>query len=201
MNIRRGGCTFEFENENWPNPEGIGANRRAASKGFGKRQAFNAEKRRIARRAARQWRKAATVAKAPAMTAPGFLQSSALVVLGGGLGAWLRFAVGHVWSRAIGPVAAGAFPWATFSVNVIGSLAMGLLAGWLARHGQGGESWRLLLGVGLLGGFTTFSAFSLEIALLIQRGAIGQAVGYALGSVLAGMAGLYLGLLLMREAL
>jgi CrcB protein len=78
---------------------------------------------------------------------------------------------------------------------------MGLLAGWLARHGTGGEQWRLLLGVGVLGGFTTFSAFSLELALLIQRGAPGTAFAYAAISVLAGLGGLFAGLALMRTAL
>lgn len=135
------------------------------------------------------------------MTAPGFLASSFFVALGGAFGAWLRYLAGWGWTRAIGPVAAGAFPWATLSVNLIGSFAMGLLAGWLARHGQGGEQWRLLLGVGLLGGFTTFSAFSLELALFVERGALVQAGLYALLSIVAGLAGLFAGLALMRTAI
>ncbi|MFM5930334.1 MAG: fluoride efflux transporter CrcB [Novosphingobium sp.] len=132
------------------------------------------------------------------MTPPSFMASSALVALGGGFGAWLRFATGALWTRAIGPVAASAFPWATLSVNVIGSLAMGLLAGWLARHGSAGEQARLLLGVGVLGGFTTFSAFSLEFALLVERGAIGLALGYAALSLALGFAALFAGLMMMR---
>ena len=125
------------------------------------------------------------------MTSPNFLSASLAVALGGGFGAWLRF----VAARLIG---LGAFPWTTLFVNVVGSFAMGLLAGWLARQADGGEIWRLLLGVGLLGGFTTFSAFSLEIVNLAQRGSLGLAAGYALVSVVAGVAGLVLGLALMR---
>jgi fluoride exporter len=125
------------------------------------------------------------------MTAPSFLQSSLLVALGGALGAWLRFAAG----RLIGGTG---FPWATLGVNLLGSFAMGLLAGWLARQGGGSESWRLLLGVGLLGGFTTFSAFSLEMAQLIERGALASAGLYAAASVVGGIAGLFLGLAAMR---
>ena len=132
------------------------------------------------------------------MTPPSFLTSSALVALGGGLGAWLRFLTGAAWTRAIGPVAASAFPLATLSVNVIGSLAMGMLAGWLARHGSGGEPWRLLLGVGVLGGFTTFSAFSLEFALLVERGQLGLAMAYVALSLIAGFAALFAGLFIMR---
>lgn len=122
------------------------------------------------------------------MSAPSFLASSLYVALGGGIGAWLRFAVG----RVIG--AAGPFPLATLTINVAGSLAMGLLAGWLARQAGSTESARLLLGVGLLGGFTTFSAFSLEVAGLIQRGLMGSAALYILLSVAGGVAGLFLGL-------
>lgn len=133
------------------------------------------------------------------MTAPpSFLAASLYVALGGGIGAWLRYLTGVAFTRAIGPVAASAFPWATLTVNVLGSLAMGLLAGWLARYGTGGEQWRLLLGIGLLGGFTTFSAVSLELALLIERGSLGTAALYAVLSVLAGLAGLFAGLALMR---
>ena len=123
-----------------------------------------------------------------------------MVRLGGAAGAWLRYMVSRLWTQALGPVAAGAFPWATLSVNLAGSLAMGLLAGWLARHGGHGEGYRLLLGVGVLGGFTTFSAFSLEVVTLASRGAIGTAALYAALSLVAGIGGLLLGLATMRVA-
>ena len=123
------------------------------------------------------------------MTPPSFLVSSVLVASGGAIGAWLRFATG----RLLGP---SSFPFATLTVNLLGSLVMGLLAGWLARQGDGGEHWRLLLGVGLLGGFTTFSAFSLEIVAMVQRGAFGLAGLYVLASVLGGIAGLFIGITL-----
>jgi len=132
------------------------------------------------------------------MPAPSFPTASLFVALGGGVGAWLRYAVGVTLGR-MGAVTAQ-FPWSTLLVNVLGSLLMGLLAGWLARHGSGGESWRLLLGVGLLGGFTTFSAFSLELALMIERGTLASAATYAGVSVLAGVAALFAGLALMRVA-
>ena len=126
------------------------------------------------------------------MTAqPSFLAASLSVAAGGAAGAWLRFSAGRV-------IGAHSFPFATLTVNVLGSLAMGLLAGWLARHADGGEQWRLLLGVGVLGGFTTFSAFSLEIALLIQRGAAGLAMLYIALSLLGGVGGLFAGLALAR---
>ncbi len=134
------------------------------------------------------------------MTAPSFLNSSLLVALGGAAGAWARYLVGRATIVLIGPVRASDFPYATLTTNVLGSFAMGLLAGWLARHGQGGETWRLLLGVGLLGGFTTFSSFSLEFALLVERGALAQAATYVALSLAAGFAGLFAGLALMRAA-
>jgi CrcB protein len=134
------------------------------------------------------------------MNPPTFLTSSLLVALGGGVGSWLRYLTGRLWLAALGSVPAGTFPWATLTVNVAGSFAMGLLAGWLARHGTGSESWGLLLGVGVLGGFTTFSAFSLELAGFIQRGAIGLGALYMMASVGAGVAGLFVGLALMRVA-
>ena len=132
------------------------------------------------------------------MNPPSFLNASVLVALGGGLGAWLRFVTSVVWTRAIGPVAALAFPWATLTANVAGSLAMGLLVGWLARYGSHGESWRLLLGVGVLGGYTTFSSFALEFALFVERGALGMAAIYVGLSLAAGFSALFLGLITMR---
>jgi fluoride exporter len=116
-----------------------------------------------------------------------------LVAIGGGAGAWLRFVAGRLFG-------ATAFPWTTLGVNLLGSFAMGLLAGWLARNGSFGDGWRLLLGVGLLGGFTTFSAFSMETAQLIERGAMAQAGLYAVASVVGGIAGLFAGLAVMRVA-
>lgn len=133
------------------------------------------------------------------MTAGSFFQHSLLVAGGGALGAWLRYLVGLGWLRGIGPIAASIFPWATLSVNLIGSLAMGLLAGVLARHGQGGEGWRLLIGVGVMGGFTTYSAFSLELVNLAERGALGLATFYALASLTGGAAALIAGLALARS--
>lgn len=134
------------------------------------------------------------------MTALSPLAATLNVAFGGALGAVLRYQTGRGLTALLGPQAVTAFPWATLAVNVLGSLAMGLLAGWLARLGSGAEQWRLLIGVGLLGGFTTFSAFSLELMLLIERGQAATALTYALISVIAGLAALYLGLITMRVA-
>ena len=135
------------------------------------------------------------------MNAPSFLTSSLLVAIGGGFGSWLRYIVSRMTISVIGPIRASEFPWATLSVNVLGSFAMGLLIGGMARFGDGGQDLRLLIGVGLLGGFTTFSSFALEFALLIERGAIGSALAYVGLSLVAGFAGLFLGLMAMRSAL
>ena len=132
------------------------------------------------------------------MNAPTPIVASLYVALGGAAGAVLRHQTGRAMTHWLGPNVVTAFPWATLTVNVVGSLAMGLLAGFLARHGHGGEHWRLLLGVGLLGGFTTFSAFSLELMLLIERGQASQAFVYGVVSVLAGLTAMYLGLVAMR---
>jgi CrcB protein len=132
------------------------------------------------------------------MNPPSPFLATAHVALGGAIGAVLRYQLGRGMTAWLGAPVVSAFPWATLAANVIGSFAMGLLAGFLARHGQGGEQARLLLGVGLLGGFTTFSAFSLELMLLIERGQATQAFVYAAVSVLAGLSALYLGLIVMR---
>ncbi len=133
------------------------------------------------------------------MTATTPLTATALVFAGGGAGAVLRYHLGRAMTGWLGPGVVTAFPWATLAANVIGSLAMGLLAGFLARHGSAqGEVWRILVGVGLLGGFTTFSSFSLELMLLIERGQPATALTYAAVSLLAGLVGLYIGLIAMR---
>lgn len=132
------------------------------------------------------------------MITPSPFAASLYVALGGGAGSVLRYQFGKLTTQWIGAKAATAFPWATLGVNVIGSLAMGLLVGWLARLGTGGETWRLLIGVGLLGGFTTFSAFSMEMVLLAQRGTIGLAAVYAGASLVVGIGAMVLGLVVMR---
>lgn len=131
------------------------------------------------------------------------LSASVLVALGGGTGAVLRFHLGRLVSH-LAPAQSMAFPWATLAVNALGSAAMGALIAWLARHdgsgAGGGEQWRLALGVGLLGGFTTFSSFSMETVLLWQRGEAGMAAAYIVASLILGIAGLVAGLTLARGA-
>ena len=132
------------------------------------------------------------------MAPPSTFLALLYVALGGGTGAVLRYLTGRGMTHLLGVKAATAFPWATLTVNVVGSMIMGLLVGFLARHGQGGETWRLLIGVGLLGGFTTFSSFSMEVVLLAERGAFGLAALYAGLSVIAGVGAMVLGLMMMR---
>jgi len=117
------------------------------------------------------------------------MNSILYVMTGGAIGAAMRYGL----SRAI-PVSAGGWPWPTFIANISGGFLLGVLAGWLLRSGGSAEPLRLFVGVGILGGFTTFSAFSLEMAVMVQRGQLGAAVGYAgasvllaLGATLAGM--------------
>jgi fluoride exporter len=122
-----------------------------------------------------------------------------IVFLGGGLGAALRHGVNLLSARVLGV----AFPYATAFENVTGSHAMGLIAGYFAFRGGGGVSqhWQLFLTTGILGGYTTFSAFSLDAVLLYERGALGLAALYVLGSVVLSIAGLVAGLALARQVL
>ena len=118
-----------------------------------------------------------------------------LVMAGGAVGSALRHLVGRLAFHLTGP----GWPWAgTLAVNILGGLAMGLLAGVLAARAEGGEAARLLIGVGLLGGFTTFSAFSLETMLLFQRGETMTALFYIFASVVGAIGALALGLAIVR---
>ncbi len=117
-----------------------------------------------------------------------------LVMLGGAIGAGARHLVGRAALALWGP----GFPVGTLAVNVIGGLAMGLLAGWLATRASGDEALRYLLGVGVLGGFTTFSAFSLETVLMIERGDVATALFYILASVVLAIGALFAGLQVSR---
>ena len=120
------------------------------------------------------------------------------VFLGGGAGALARHFVGVLTLRHLG----SAWPYNTFAVNVVGGFLMGVLVSWLAhRGGPDQDKWRLLFGVGVLGGFTTFSAFSLETALMIERRDYGPAFAYVAASVILAIAALFAGMLLVRRLL
>ncbi len=117
-----------------------------------------------------------------------------IVFLGGGLGAALRHGVNLLAARVWGIQ----FPFGTLSVNVMGCVLMGVFAAYFAFKGDAPQHWRLFLTTGILGGFTTFSAFSLDAALLFERGDLHLAALYVMGSVLLSMAGLFGGLWLIR---
>lgn len=118
-----------------------------------------------------------------------------LLVMGGGaVGSAARYLLGRGAAQAWGL----AYPYGTLIANILGGFLMGLLAGWLVRSSSG-EPVRLLLGVGALGGFTTFSSFSLETMLMIERGQAGLALGYVLMSVIGAVGALALGLFAVRS--
>ena len=117
-----------------------------------------------------------------------------LIFIGGGIGASGRYLVGTAALRQFGP----GFPYGTMIVNVLGSLLMGLFIGWLVKRG-GSNDLRLFFATGVLGGFTTFSAFSLDIANMWERGAAGPAFIYVLGTVIACVVAVFAGLWLSRQ--
>ena len=117
-----------------------------------------------------------------------------IVFLGAGVGGALRHGVNVGSARLFG----FGFPFGTLIVNVAGSFAMGLLAGYFLLRPGYSQELRLFLTTGVLGGFTTFSAFSLDTALLVERHAYGLAAGYAVGSVAASVSALFFGLALFR---
>ncbi len=142
--------------------------------------------------------------KALAMTLsqPSALIASVLVAAGGAAGAVARHHLGRLATHLAGPD--NGFPWATLSVNIIGSLLMGGLLGWFARPGASvamAETMRLLIGVGLLGGLTTFSAFSSELVTMLHRGQMIDVLIYAAVSLVAGMAAVVAGLIFAQSAL
>jgi len=117
-----------------------------------------------------------------------------VIFLGAGLGGALRHGVNIAALRFIG----SNFPIGTVAVNVAGSSIMGLLAAWFALKADPGQTWRLFLTTGILGGFTTFSTFSLDAALLWERGQIVVAAAYVVVSVALALLGLLAGLIIVR---
>ncbi len=125
------------------------------------------------------------------------MQAYLLVFVGAGLGGTLR----HILNVNLGRAFGTAFPWTTAFINVSGSLVMGLLTGWLAFRAGGGltQPTRLFFATGVLGGYTTFSTFSLETILLFESGKTAEALAYVVGSVLIGAFSLWAGLALVRS--
>ncbi len=121
------------------------------------------------------------------------MQQIFLVMVGGAVGAGARFGLAQWFSARFPP----GFPVATLVVNIAGCFIMGMLAAWLARS-EAGEALRLFVGVGILGGFTTFSAFSLDWWMLMERGATGAALAYVAASVIGALAAFALGIMLVR---
>ncbi len=122
------------------------------------------------------------------------MQLLLLVMIGGGVGAGARYAMQAAIVRWLGP----GFPWWTLAVNVGGCLLMGIAADLVTRRYGGSPELRALLMTGLLGGFTTFSAFALDFAQLMDRRDIAAAIGYASGSFILTIAALYLGIAVAR---
>lgn len=120
-----------------------------------------------------------------------------LVAIGGAIGSVARYLTGLLTLRLFGP----GFPWGTLAVNVIGSLAIGVFAELIARRYGASQELRLFIVTGFLGGFTTFSAFSLDVAVLVERGAMLPAVAYVAVSMLVSLFAVFAGLALVRALL
>lgn len=120
-----------------------------------------------------------------------------LVALGGAIGSMLRYATGLGATRLFGP----GFPWGTLIVNVVGSFVIGVFVESIARRFGASEPVRLLLVTGFLGGFTTFSSFSLDAAALLERGATAHALLYVGGSLILSLGAVFAGLTVTRAVL
>ena len=126
-----------------------------------------------------------------------FIWGFVVVFLGGGFGAALRHGINLAAVQLVGR----SFPYGTMFINVTGSLVMGLIAEYFALKSHLPRTWMLFLTTGILGGYTTFSAFSLETALLYERGEIWVAGLYVLGSVVLAITGLFVGLAIVRAVI
>ena len=122
------------------------------------------------------------------------LRSAIAVFVGAGLGGVAR----HYFNALAVGLFGMAFPWGIFAINVIGSVAMGVIVEWLALRGSALQELRLFLTTGILGGFTTFSTFSLDAAVLYERGQPGLAAAYVVASVVVAIGGLFLGMYAVR---
>lgn len=123
------------------------------------------------------------------------MQHLFIVALGGALGSGMRHLVNLAALRLFGP----AFPWGTLAVNIAGSFAMGLFIELLARRLGGSAELRLFIATGILGGFTTFSAFSLDVVVLYERGLPAQAALYVIASLVIAVLALFLGMWLGKS--
>ena len=122
------------------------------------------------------------------------MKEIAIVAAGGAFGSALRYLTGLLMLRIMG----SAFPWGTLIVNIVGSFAMGLFIELLARRFGASNELRLLVATGVLGGFTTFSTFSLDVAVLWERGMATAAFAYVLASVVGAVCALFAGLWVVR---
>ena len=118
-----------------------------------------------------------------------------IVAVGSAIGGAFRHGVNVGAAKLMGT----AWPYGTFAVNVVGSFLMGVIAGYFTLKGTASQRWLLFLTTGILGGFTTFSAFSLDVSLLVDRGRLHAVVGYVLGSVVLSVGALFLGIAIIRR--